>query len=91
MPRGARRATPEMISGVSPLSKAEIRKDTVQVVVESGATHAGRIANIVTGAVRDVARELGEFATEVFEIRDASRRAESDRDGAVDRAPRREL
>jgi hypothetical protein len=72
---------------VSPLSKAETRKDTVQVVVESGATHVGRIANIVTGAVRDVTRELGEFATEVFEIRDASRRAESDRDGAVEPAP----
>ena len=76
-----------MILWVSPLSKAETRKDTVQVVVESGATHVGRIANIVTGAVRDVTRELGEFATEVFEIRDASRRAENDRDGAVEPAP----
>jgi hypothetical protein len=67
---------------VPPLSKAETRKDVVQVVVESGATHVGRIASIVTGAVRDVTRELGEFTTEVFEIRDASRRAERDTDGA---------
>ncbi len=62
-----------------PLSKAETRKDVLQVVAESGATHVGRIATIVTGAVRDVTRELGEFTTEVFEIRDASKRAESDR------------
>ena len=62
-----------------PLSKAETRKDLVQVVVESGATHAGRIAGIVTGAVRDVTRELGEFTTEVFDIRDAAKRAERDR------------
>jgi hypothetical protein len=80
-----------MILGVPPLSKAETRKDTVQVVVESGATHVGRIANIVTGAVRDVARELGEFATEVFEIRDASRRAESARDGGAEPVPPRPL
>ena len=74
-----------------PLSKAETRKDVVQVVVESGATHVGRIASIVTGAVRDVTRELGEFTTEVFEIRDASKRAERDRDGASEPAPAERL
>jgi hypothetical protein len=63
-----------------PLSKAERRKDVLQVVVESGATHAGRIAGIVSGAVRDVTREVGEFATELFEMRDAARRAERDLD-----------
>ena len=31
-----------------PLSKSETRKDTAQVLVESGAAHVGRIANIVT-------------------------------------------
>ena len=59
------------------LSKAETRKDTIQVVVEAGASHAGRIAGIVSGAVRDVAREVGDFATEVFEVRDAARRAQA--------------
>ncbi|WP_026911234.1 hypothetical protein [Patulibacter minatonensis] len=53
----------------------ETRKDLVQEAVESGATHVGRIATIVTGAVRDVAREIGSFATDVFEMREASRRA----------------
>jgi len=53
----------------------ETRKDLVQEAVESGATHVGRIATIVTGAVRDVAREIGSFATDVFEMREASSRA----------------
>ncbi len=66
------------------LSKAERRKDTVQVVVEAGATHAGRIAGIVAGAVRDVTREIGDFATEVFEIREASERAAADAGDYVD-------
>jgi hypothetical protein len=66
------------------LSKAERRKDTVQVVVEAGATHAGRIAGIVAGAVRDVTREIGEFATEVFEMREASERAAADAGEYVD-------
>lgn len=58
----------------------ETRKDLVQEAVESGATHVGRIATIVTGAVRDVARELGSFATDVFEMREASSRALKDRE-----------
>jgi hypothetical protein len=62
------------------LGRLETSKDTLQVVVESGATHAGRIAVIVAGAVRDVARELGEWATDVFEITDAARRARADPD-----------
>lgn len=57
------------------ISKGEAAKDTVQVVVESAATHVGRIATIITGAVRDVARELGEMATDAFEMREASRKA----------------
>jgi hypothetical protein len=56
----------------------ETRKDLVQEAVESGATHVGRIATIITGAVRDVAREIGSFATDVFEMREASDRALKD-------------
>ena len=33
---------------------------------------------MVTGAVRDVAKAVGTFGTEVFEIRDAARRARED-------------
>ena len=60
------------------LSRAERRKDVAQEVIESGAGHVGRMAGIITDAVREVTRELGEFATDVFEIREASRRAERD-------------
>lgn len=56
----------------------ESRKDLVQEVVESGATHVGRIATIVTAAVRDVTREVGSWATDLFEMREASRRAQAD-------------
>ena len=57
------------------LSKAEIRKDAVQGVVEAAATTVGEVATILTSAVKDVAAAVGGLATEVFEIRDASRRA----------------
>ena len=60
------------------LDRLETRKDTIQVVVESGATHVGSIVSIVVGAVRDVTREIGDWATDVFEIRDAARRARAD-------------
>src|SRR5271167_2446816 len=60
------------------LDRLETRKDTVQVAVESGAAHVGSIVGIVVGAVRDVTRELGEWATDVFEMRDAARRARAD-------------
>jgi hypothetical protein len=60
------------------IGKLEIGKDTVQVLTESAASHVGRIATIVTGAVREVTHELGEWASDVFEMRDAAGRAESD-------------
>jgi hypothetical protein len=59
------------------VSRAEAVKDTAQVVVESTATHVGRIASIITGAVRDVVRELGDLATDAFEMREAASRATS--------------
>jgi hypothetical protein len=61
------------------LGDIETRKDTIQVAVESAFHHVGRIASIVTGAGREVTRELGEWATDVFEMRDAARRARRDR------------
>jgi hypothetical protein len=73
------------------LSKLETRKDTIQEGVESAATHAGRIATIVAGAVRDVAREVGEFATDVFEMREAARRAEADQPEAEPVEPARRV
>ena len=60
------------------ISKAEIRKDALQDTVEATATAVGAVTNIVTTAVRDIARAVGGFATEVFEIRESARRAAAD-------------
>ncbi|HEV2997480.1 MAG TPA: hypothetical protein VGX16_00110 [Solirubrobacteraceae bacterium] len=57
------------------LDRLETRKDTIQVAVESGATHVSSIVGVLAGAVRDVTREIGDWATDLFEIRDAARRA----------------
>lgn len=59
------------------VGKFEIQKDTAQVIAESAATHVGKIATIITGAVRDLTHELGEWASDVFEIREAAGRANS--------------
>ena len=67
------------------LSKTEIRKDAMQEIVESGASTVGEVASIITTAVKDVANAIGGFATDVFEIRDVSRRAsQSSADEAED-------
>jgi hypothetical protein len=66
------------------LSKAEIRKDAVQDGVEAAATAVGQVTTILTGAVRDVARAVGGFATEMFEIRDAARKAASENRRSTD-------
>jgi hypothetical protein len=63
---------------MAPLERIETRKDTLQVAIESGATHLGQIVGIVAGAVRDVTRELGDWATDIFEMREAAKRAEAD-------------
>jgi hypothetical protein len=60
------------------LGRAEIAKDTVQVLAESTAGHVATIAAILSSAVRDVARELGDLASDVFEMRDAASRANQD-------------
>lgn len=57
------------------VSRFEIGKDTAQVFTESAASHVGRIAAILSGAVRDVAHEVGEWASDVFEIREAAEKA----------------
>jgi hypothetical protein len=68
---------------MAPLDRIETRKDTLQVAIESGATHVGQIMGIVAGAVREVTHELGDWASDVFEMREAARRAEADDDSGV--------
>ena len=62
------------------LSRAEIRKDAVQGAVEAAATTVGEVTSIVTSAVKQIAGAVGGLATEVFEIRDAARKASGDQD-----------
>ncbi|WP_375502397.1 hypothetical protein [uncultured Jatrophihabitans sp.] len=62
------------------VGRGEITKDTVQVVAESAASHLGRIATIVSGAIREVTHEVGEWASDVFEMRDAAARARAAND-----------
>ena len=57
------------------LSKGEIAKDALQSGAEATAGAVGHVATIVTGAVKDVATTVGGLATDLFEIRDAARRA----------------
>jgi hypothetical protein len=66
------------------LSKAEIRKDAIQDGVEAATQAVGQVTNIVVGAVGEVAKAVGGFATDLFEIKDAAKRA---RDDAGDESP----
>jgi hypothetical protein len=67
------------------LSKAEIRKDAIQDGVEAATQAVGQVTNIVVGAVGDVAKAVGGFATDLFEIKDAAKRAQDDSgDGSTD-------
>ncbi|GAB93932.1 hypothetical protein [Gordonia rhizosphera] len=61
----------------------ERNKDLVQELVESTATHVGRIAMIITGAVAEVAREIGDLVTDGIEMRDAARRARDDEERGI--------
>ncbi|MFD4368102.1 hypothetical protein [Rhodococcus sp. NPDC058521] len=62
------------------VGKFERRKDTVQELTESAASHVGRIATIITGAVRDVTHEVGDWISDGIEMRDAARKAKEDED-----------
>lgn len=73
-----------MTDGPDRLTKGEITKDAIQSTAEAAATTVGDVATIITHAVKDVAGAIGGFATEVFEIRDASRRAAELHDSGTD-------
>ncbi len=62
------------------LSKGEITKDAVQHTLSAGADTVASVTTILAGAVRDVVDAVGSFATEVFEIREAARRAREEND-----------
>jgi hypothetical protein len=66
------------------LSKGEIRKDALQESVTAASHAVGSVTTIITTAVGDLARTLGGFATELFEIRDSARRASRDQEVPYD-------
>jgi uncharacterized protein RhaS with RHS repeats len=74
------------------IGRLERRKDTIQLALESAFSHVGQIATIVADAGREVTREVGEWATDLFEIREAARRAGADeeRHGVVSGEPEAE-
>ncbi|WP_193611899.1 hypothetical protein [Nocardioides lijunqiniae] len=57
------------------LSHQEIGKDAIESAVKAAAVAAGEVATIVSRAVQEVAGALGAFATELYEIKDASQKA----------------
>ncbi|MBU2696808.1 hypothetical protein ABFU82_03405 [Nocardioides sp. WV_118_6] len=67
-----------MTDGRDRLTRGEITKDALQAGAEAAAHTVGEVATIVTRAVGEVASAVGGFATEIFEIRDSSRRALAD-------------
>ena len=66
------------------VGRFERNKDTVQEMTESASTHVGNIAGIITGAVRDVTREIGNWISDGIEMREAARKARLDHDDPTD-------
>ncbi|MEV4207756.1 hypothetical protein [Nocardia salmonicida] len=66
------------------VGKFESNKDLVQDLTASGAQRVGKIASLITGTVAEVAREIGEFVTDVIEMREAAAaaRRDAERDAA---------
>jgi hypothetical protein len=60
------------------VSQFERNKDMAQELIEQTAHRVGRIASIITGAVIDVTREIGDLVTDGFEMREAAKRARLD-------------
>ncbi len=62
------------------LTRREIGKDVVEQSLDAAIATTGRVVAILFETGQRVTRELGGLATEIFEIAEASRRAESDAD-----------
>lgn len=64
------------------LSRREIAKDVVQQSTEAAINTAGHVAAILFDSARKITTEIGTFGTEIFEIREASKRAGEDAEQA---------
>lgn len=66
------------------VGKFESNKDMIQDLTESAATRVGNIAGIITEAVKDVTREIGDLITDGLEMREATKKAQEDRSDSDD-------
>ncbi|MFZ2512065.1 MAG: hypothetical protein WAW85_13380 [Gordonia sp. (in: high G+C Gram-positive bacteria)] len=57
------------------VSKLERNKDLLQEAVQNTAHRVGSIASIITTAVVDVTREIGDLVSDGFEMREAAKAA----------------
>ncbi|MGK8520114.1 hypothetical protein ACRS6B_00425 [Nocardia asteroides] len=69
------------------IGKFESNKDLIQELTSSGARHVGNIANIITGTVAEVTREIGEWITDAIEMNEAAAAARRDAAAQRDLAP----
>ncbi|MRJ77910.1 hypothetical protein GEV29_15310 [Aeromicrobium sp. SMF47] len=60
------------------LSRREIVKDVLQQSTEAAIGSAGHVVAILFDTARQITREVGAFGTEIFEIAEASKRANED-------------
>ncbi|MEJ7633315.1 hypothetical protein [Aeromicrobium sp.] len=60
------------------LSRREITKDVLQQSAEAAIASAGHVVAILFESARKITTEVGAFGTEIFEITEASRRADED-------------
>lgn len=60
------------------LSKGEVRKDAIQQGADAALHALGNLAAIAVDAARRVTHEVGQFSTEIYEIREAARKARQD-------------
>ena len=57
------------------VGKLERNKDLIQDIAENTAHRVGAIASIITTAIVDVTREIGDLVTDGFEMREAAKAA----------------
>lgn len=57
------------------VGKLERNKDLLQDAVQNTAHRVGNIAGIITGAVVEVTREIGDLISDGFEMREAARKS----------------
>ncbi|GAC58376.1 hypothetical protein GOHSU_38_00150 [Gordonia hirsuta DSM 44140 = NBRC 16056] len=60
------------------VGKIERNKDMLQEAVQNTAHRVGSIASIITTAVVDVTREVGDLISDGFEMREAAKQARLD-------------